>query len=276
MTAFDDLHQAINRATGGNSGTPKNIPIFKDSRVGASAAANTVAGRWTSLWLYNGNPSGGDVPTTVVAPTEATSGTFRQADPGGGRQQWLYGCSAFSPSQGVLKIYDRLLQIGGLDGTVTSAQTVGGTLTRNTGGIGNEIFVEINTAIGATGTTAVVNYTDQGGSASVSPAFTIGGTGFNEAQRLLPVPLAVGDYGVQGVTDIDLVASTTTAGNFGVIVAHHIATIHVGNTNSGGVRPLILEGAPVEIESSAALAFAWFANSTTPPQIYGHLFMAER
>ena len=63
---------------------------------------------------------------------------------------------------GILVLYDRLLHIGGLNATTTAAQTVGGSLSRYTGGAGNQIWVEIYTQIGTTATTITANYTNQG------------------------------------------------------------------------------------------------------------------
>lgn len=90
MGSIANLSDFINRATGGNSGTPQDITVFKAARVGGAAAPTPVVGRMISLWRYDGNPTAGAVPGAVpVAPTSATAGSIGQASPGGGRQQWL-------------------------------------------------------------------------------------------------------------------------------------------------------------------------------------------
>jgi hypothetical protein len=165
----------------------------------------------------------------------------------------------------MLLLYDRLLHNGGLSGTSTVAQTVGGTLTRNTGGVGNIIFLEIYTQVGATATTIEVSYTNQGGtSGQITPAISFGGTGLREAQRLIPVPLASGDTGVQAVASVDLVAGTGTGGNFGVTIARPIAYIPINIGGVGGWRDFVtgLPGIP-KLDAGSCLSLAFFSHDTT-------------
>jgi hypothetical protein len=277
MTALTDLSDIINRLTGGSSGTPEHIFFYKDARVGAAAAAATVAGRWTSLWEYNGNPSHGAVPPTSAAnPDNTTQGGLKQADPGGGREKWLLGMSATGLVAGVLVLYDRLLHISGLSGTNTSPQTVGGSLSRYTDGLGNFVFAEVYTQIGASSALITMSYTDQSDGASTSPATAIGNTGYREAQRAIILPLAAGDYGVKAVASVDLDVTTGTAGNFGVVIGHALATIPIPGAGIGSLRDF-LAGLPqmVEIQTDACLALLWLANTTTVPQIFGSAHMIE-
>ena len=281
MAALTDLSDVINRVTGGNNGTPEHIFWYRDARVGAAAAAATVAGRLTSLWQYDGQPSDGAVPpTTAAAPDDTTTGGLMQTDPGGGRQKWLLGGSASSLSAGTLFLYDRLLHISGLSGTVTTAQTVGGTLTRYTTGTaseGNQIFAEIYTQIGATGTTITASYTNQAGtSGKTTQATNFGATGFREAQRMIQLPLAAGDTGVQAVATTTVLATTGTAGNFGINIMRPLLTIPLAVVGTGSIRDLIA-GLPsiTEILTDACLFWGWLANGTTSPQVFGDIHMIE-
>jgi hypothetical protein len=268
MAALSDLSDVINRLTGGNSGTPEHIFQYVDSRVAAAAAAATVAGRYTSLFTYNTTRTTGVAPGAVAVPTNATPGGMIQTDPGGGRQKWLTQFSAASTQPGVLILYDRLLHISGLDGTNVGAQSVGGTLTRYTDGIGNQIWIEIYTQIGATSRTITAAYDDEGGNPSTSQAVAIGNTGLREAQRIIPLTLAAGDKGVTEVTSVTLSATTGTAGDFGVTVAHPLVQVECPWGASLGLRDL-LAGQPAlpEILTDACLALAWVAAGTTAPQI---------
>lgn len=277
MAALTDLSDCINRSTGGSSGTPETIWFYRDSRVDAAAATATVAGRVSSLWQYEGYPGGGAAPTTVANPTNATDGALPITDAGGGRTKWLLGITGASATAGTLILYDRLLHIGGLSGTTTTAQTVAGSLTRNTGGVGNQIWVEIYSTIGTTATTITASYTNQAGtSGRTTTATAIGGTGLREAQRIIPLPLASGDSGVQACASVTVLASTTTAGNFGVSIVKPIAIIPLSLLGCGSVRDFIagLPSVP-SIEAGSCLAFAWLANSTTAPQVYGSLHFIE-
>lgn len=281
MAALTDISDIINRLTGGNSGTPDHKWFWKDNRVGASAATAAVAHRLLSLWTYNGCPGAPVLgPGAVAAPDNTTNGSLKQADPGGGRQKWLLGMSAAANTAGTLILYDRLLHISGLNGTTITAQTVGGSLTRYTGAesAGNQIWIEIYTAIGSTGTTITANYTDQSGnSGQTTEAAIIGGTGYSEAQRFIPLQLADGDTGVQAVASVTLAASTLTAGNFGVTVVRPLATLSIGGIGYGNIVDSIskITGIP-EIKAGACLAFAFMPNSTTSPQILGSIHTIEK
>lgn len=278
MSALTDLSDIINRVTGGNSGMPEHLFFFKDARVAGAAAGATVAGRMTSLWQYAGQPSHGAVPAAVAVPTNTTDGALKQLNPAGGTQKWLLGMTGSASAAGTLYLYDRLLHNGGLSATVTAAQTVGGALTRNTGGVGNQIWVEIYTLIGTTATTITASYTNQSGVAGqVTQATAFGGTGLREAQRLIQLPLASGDTGVQSVQSVTVLATTATAGSFGVNIMKPITNIPLGIIGCGGVRDNIA-GLPgiIEIATGACLSFTWLANATVAPQVFGSLHMIEK
>jgi hypothetical protein len=278
MTALADLSDIVNRCTGGSSGTPELLFFYRDSRVGAGAAAATVAGRMTSLWRYEGSPAGGAAPGGVMNPNNTTDGGLKQANPGGGRQKWLIGATAVASASGTLILYDRLLSISGLSGTTTTAQTVGGSLTRYTGAasVGNMIMIEVYTAIGGTATTITAAYTDQDNNSATSTATGIGGTGLSEAQRAIVLPLATGGTGVRAVASVTLAASTGTAGNFGVNIIRPLLVIPVPISGAGVSRNLIAENpGPIEIQTGACLSFMFLANGTTAPQVFGTLSMIE-
>ena len=278
MPALTDLSDIINRVTGGADGTPEHLFFWKDARIGAAAAPALIAGRLASLWQYNGFPAGGAVPGAAAAPTNVTVGSLLQNNAGNNREKWLLGMVASSLSIGSIILYDRLLHNGGLSGTVITAQTVGGTLTRNTGGLGNQIWVEIYTAIGATATTITASYTNEAGaSGRTTIATAIGGTGFREATRIIPLPLAGGDRGVRSVASVTLAATTGTVGNFGVTIARPLAVIPMSIVGAGSVRDFI-SGLPsiIKIGSGACLVFAWMPNTTTAPQIFGSLHFVEK
>jgi hypothetical protein len=274
MAALTDLSDALNKLTGGASGTPEAIFPFKDGRVG-SAAAVTVAGRFSSLWQYNGaRPTHGDPPGgTARNPTRATNGAVGQADPGGGRQKWLTAMHAMGTTAlGTLIMFDRLADISGLVGNVNTPQSITGlSVTRYTGAesAGNEIWVEIFSAIGSTATTISASYTNQDGTAGRTTQLTaIGGTGLQEVQRFIRLPLQQGDTGVRSVESITLTATTGTAGDIGVVIARRLAIANIYGVGLGIVRDFITgHPGPPEIKTGAALFFAWLAASTTPPQL---------
>lgn len=267
----------VNRATGGNSGTPDPLFWHKTPRIAGAAATAPIAGRWCSLWQYDGCPSGGAVPTTVAIPDNTTTGGLKQVDPGGGRQKWALSGFVANVAAGTVMMYDRLLHIGGLSGTVTTAQTVGGTITRHTDGKGNIAWAEIYTAIGATATTITMSYTDQdGNSGNTSVATTFGGTNFNTATRMIMYPVASGDSGIQAIASTTVLATTATAGNFGVTMAHPLAFYEIGAAGDAGWRDWAtgLPGIP-EIETDACIAYAYLPQTTTAFDGCGLLYSQE-
>lgn len=271
FTSISDVIQAVS-----NYGEMR--AFYKDARVGAAAAVAPVAGQITSLWQYDGSPSDGAAPTTVAIPTNSTAGALKQANAGGGRQKYLMHVAAASGAAGTLILYDRLLHIGNLNGTTITAQTVGGSLTRYTAGVGNQIWAEIYTQIGSTGTTITASYTNQAGTpGQTTQAVTIGGTGYREAQRLLIMTPASGDSGVQAVATATLAASTLTAGAFGVNIIHQLSVVPLGVTACGSIRDHVagLPDFPL-VPANACLAWAWVSNATTVPQIYGTVQFAEK
>jgi hypothetical protein len=275
MAAITNLSDLVNRYTGGNSGTPESIWYHKIARHdGAAVTAVPIAGRPYSLWRYDGKPGPGAAPTTWANPDNTTAGGLKQTDPGGGRQKWLTGFIGTGLVAGTLMLYDRLGHNGNLDGTQTAAQAFTGTLTRYTDGIHNVMWYEIygntTTILGTTGTTMTVQYDAPEGNNKVSPAVTIGGTGFREGNQARFIPLASGDTGIIAVDNVDLVASTGTVGAFGITVAHPLAFAVVGAAGVGGWRDFAtgLPGLP-EIKTDACLGLLWFPATTTAPEVFG-------
>lgn len=293
MAAADpilDLSDLINLATGGGGGAPEQINFFKSGlQNGAAFGSAAVAGRLHSMWRWDGYPASAaqTAPTTATVCTNATDGAFKQTTPGTGKKKRLLGMVATGLVAGTIVLYDRLVHHGGHSATTTTAQTTnlpGGTpstpnLTRYTNGVGVEPWLEIYTIIGTTGTTITVNYVDQGDTVTTSQAITFGNTGFREQDRLLPVTLATGDYACKAVRNTDLVASTLTAGNYGITLAYPLVTLPIPVVGVGALwSSFLLPGGPLDLgtDSDACLAFAWFANGTTAPVLFGSSYFMEK
>jgi len=281
MAALTDLSDLVNRATGGNSGTPETHFFFKTPYTSGTAVTWT-SGLLYDFWLYDGFPSAGATPTTVAAPDNTSAGAIPFATPGGGRQKWLTQTAFTYPGSSeipMMMLYDRLLHIGGLDGTVTTAQTVGGTLTRNTGGVGNKIMVEVYSSVGTTARTITASYTNQDGTASrtteTAPIGATLGTLGNEVTGWVELPLQAGDIGVQSVQDVTLSASTGTAGDFGVTIIKPLLWMQTGDSFRAFDDPLSGVNLIPEIESGACLAFGGLVTSASEVPFFGMLSSVE-
>lgn len=279
-----DVSDLIYLTTGGGGGNPEQINITKSGLL-AGGAITWTAGKLHSLWRADGQPGGASatLPTTSVAPTNATAGSLQQGTPAAGcikRLLSFVGTAAFA---GTLILYDRLEEQGGLSATTTSAQTTNlptTALTRRTSGVGVEPWLEIYTAIGTTGTTVKCSYTNTAGTAGqVSPLVTFGGAGSDEVAKLIQLGLASGDKGVKAVASVTVTASTLTAGNFGVVLAYPLVALPIGFPGVGTLLPFFfLPGGPISLEANGtpALGMAWYANSTSVPQIRGMAYFMEK
>jgi hypothetical protein len=277
MAAITDLSDLINLQTGGGTAAPETVFWHKQARTAGAAGTAPIVGRPCSLWRYDGQPAAGAIPGAVSVPTRATQGALPFTNPGGAREKFMVQSWAAGLVAGTLVLYDRLLHIGGLSGTTATAQTVGGTLTRNTGGVGNMAWVEIYTLIGTTGSTVTMSYTNTTPtSGRTSTAVVIGGTNFREVSRVIPLPLQAGDLGIQAVASITM-ATTGTAGNIGVTIAKPIAYMPMAPAGGFGWRDFTtgLPGVP-EIDTDACLSLLWFPQTTTVPEFFGGYNMVEK
>lgn len=195
-----------------------NPPIdFQKTSLTVGATGNLM-----SLWTAPGGfPASGGAITTAAVPTQSTAGGLGAGRAAGASEQRILETLFRSSTRGYVIICDRLSHQGGLNATTTGAQTTNlptaALPARATGGDGVWAALEVYTQIGATGTTITCSYTNQAGTAGrTSPAVAFGGTGFREAGRFIPIPLASGDTGVRSVENVNIVATTGTAGAFGV------------------------------------------------------------
>jgi hypothetical protein len=288
MAAIADLSALVNRLTGGNSGTPENIFFFKNTTIAGTVDTWVANAGWYSFWKYDGFPGGGSNPGAAAVPTSATAGALPFTNPGGGRTKWLVqaGVTLGNPANlSVVMMYDRLLHISGLSGTDTGAQTVqsGGSpaLTRNTGGVGNQIWVEIYTQVGTTtGRTITASYTNQSGSSGrTTVAVPFGGTAnssSNEDNIMIRLPLQSGDTGVQAVASVTISATTGTAGNFGVTVVRPLCYLSSPGVNGRPPEDFTIgPGGIPSIDTDACLAFMGLPLSATEVAWHGMLATVE-
>lgn len=281
MAKIKNLSDLLNRMTGGNSGNGRNLWWFKDGRVGSAAAASPVANQWTSLWQYNGSPGHGAVPSTSPeSPDRNTAGSLQQPSLSASVQQWLLSAGLVGNSPGILRIYDRVAQVSGLNsnvGTLYSFSTLN-TDARYTEAesLKAQLFIEIYTQIGTAASPLDIEITDAlGNPDTVSASF--GGTGLREAQRMILVPVQQVLRGVRSVDSIQMTgAGTGTAGDYGLTIAVPIADLIINGTGLAEVTSYTRGNSGlIEIKDDACLAFAWYAFGTTVPVLQGFLNLVE-
>ena len=277
-----DLSDVLNRITGGGPSPAQHIFWWKNnfSSVG-SQPTNPVAGTFVSLFGLVGNPtpisSSATPPLTSTICDNTTTGSLYIAPPVSGKN-YLLGATGMSSNVSMLIYYDRLCHIAGLSGTVTTPQTVSSSINRYTGSacIGNRMYVDIISAVGTTVVKYNVTYINQDGNTAVSPSASIGGTGWRENASLLPVPFAQGDTGVTAVNSIILSGTTTTAGNFGVMIGRPLLQIGLGIVDCISLRDTLFGTDPIPtIEPNACIAQMAIASANTIPIYFGSIHVVE-
>lgn len=262
ITTPDQLIAALNSA--------QRLNFYKASMTAKAA------GTFQSLWTAAGFPAAGAAPGSAsgVAPTKATAGAWSFTNPPGGSHSYVVGAGASMATLGKLIVYDRLVHTSNLSGTVATAQTVNSaTLTRNTDGVGVELWAEVYSATGATAANLTVSYTNSAGmEGRVSPV-----VGFQVSPvsgQMIPIPLASGDGGVRSVQSVTLSASTGTAGNFGITLLSRLAEVPVTVANTG-VQFDWAALNMVRVPDDACLAFMVHCSATNTGAILGNLTLAQ-
>ena len=196
-----------------------------------ASIASQAAGSYVSMWRATGQPGQGAVPTTAAMCTTALTGAMvfaQQTAPA--TSYGAYMEVVTSNSAMTVEIHDRIAHMGGLNGTLTTAQTVGINLstllsTSNVGvRIGDANYSEVQwwlewyTATGATAAAATVAVTyDDGTSGNLTALSLVANrpAGFMVSLNALIPAASSGKY-IRAVNTVTLSVTTGTAGSFGV------------------------------------------------------------
>lgn len=238
----------------------------KSSRfvIDKASIASQAAGTFVSLWRATGQPGQGAIPSTAAVCDNTLTGAIgftQQVAPATSYGAWAN--AVCSNSAATLEIHDRLMHMGGLNGTLTTAQTVNLDVNANlaSGNIdkrkGDSNFSDIQwwlewyTATGSTAVTATVSVTyNDGTSGTLSAALAA----TRPASFMLPlnglIPAAAAGKYIRDVDSVRLSATTGAAGSFGVTATRPRMTM-----------PLLLAN-KMEIFDWAALGLPEVANSS--------------
>lgn len=196
-----------------------------------ASIASQAAGTYVSLWRATGQPGQGAIPAAAASCNNTLLGGMnftQQTNPATsyiGYMEVATGNAAMT-----LEIHDRIAHMGGLNGTLTTAQTVGIDLstllgTNNTSArIGDSNYQDVNwwlewyTATGATAVTATVNVTYDNGTTGNLTGLSLAATRPASFMASLnaQVPAAQSGLFIRHVNTVTLSATTGTAGSFGV------------------------------------------------------------
>lgn len=251
--------------------------------IDKASLSNTVAGQFHSLWRATGQPGQGAIPSAVANCNNTLTGGMQftqQTLPATTYAAYLE--AVCSNSAVTLELHDRLMHMGGLSGTVTTAQTVGIDLNGVTADnmaarIGDSNYsdcqwwLEWYTDTGSTAATATVAVTYNDGTTGSLTGISLAAT--RRASFLQPlnglIPSAAAGKFIRAVNTVTLSVTTGTAGNFGVTVTRPRVSLGcpvANNKWSADWASLPLS----EIPNSACLFPLIIAGSTTTGTIRGN------
>ena len=201
-----------------------------------ASIASQTASSFCSFWRGTGQPGQGAIPTTAAVCNDSLlgcTGFTQQTSPATSYFGLLEATS--SNASMTLEIHDRLMHMGGLSGTVTTAQTVNLDLDANLAtddldarkGDANysdvQWWLEWYTTTGASVVTATVNVTYNDGTSGNLTAQSLNSN--RPASLMIPlnwlIPAADSGKFIRDVNTVQLSATTGTAGNFGVTATRY-------------------------------------------------------
>jgi hypothetical protein len=213
FTGFASLSDLISEATAG--GKRQDSFVTKSGSLAVSAA-------WASLWNVGVFPAAGTAPSNIPGgsvPTNATTGSLKQTDPGGSDTLHLTTMQfQASTAPNTLLLYDRTFHAAAVQHNTTSNQAVSGVPTRyaTTTSPGVFAFPEITTVLGATAHNYTMTYTDQSGNtaeAAAAAAIIVSSAVTRIPLAQYFVPLNAGDTGLRTITNIACSAASTGVSN---------------------------------------------------------------
>ena len=241
-----------------------------------ASIASQTANSYCSLWRATGQPGQGAIPTVVATCNNTTVGTIgfnQQMSPSTSYGAYLE--IATGNAAMTMELHDRLANMGGLNGTLTTAQSVNLDLntllatdnidTRKGDANYSDVqwWLEWYTATGGTAVTATIVVTYNDGTTGNLSVLSLAAT--RPASHMIPlnslIPSAQSGKFIRGIVSVTLSATTGTAGNFGVTVTRPRMTLSSPFANFKFIADWAQLGLP-EIYNSSAI-FPIVLTSTT-------------
>ena len=245
--------------------------------IDKASIANAAAGQFHSLWRATGQPGQAAIPGAAARCTHALTGALQftqQTDPAKSYLAIFEGLCGNSAT--VLEIHDRLMHMGGLNGTLATAQTVDLDLNANlasdnlTERIGDSNFSDVTwwlewyTDTGGTAVTATVNVTYNDGTSGNLSAVSLAAT--RRASFMIPlnsyIPAADSGKYIRDVNTVQLSATTGAAGSFGVTATRYRAALYKPLANARFTADWAGLGLP-SVPNSSCLMLIQLAGTTS-------------
>lgn len=228
--------------------------------------SGVAGGAFFSYWRVTGQPGQGAIPGSTAVCDHNLVGALQFAQQTAPSTSYLAILDAALSAANTLEVHDRLCHMGGLNGTLTTAQPVamdlGALLATNnlSARIGDSNYSDVQWWLewyantGSTAVTATVNVTYNDGTTGNLSAISLAATrvaSFMQALNTFIPAAASGKY-IRGVNSVILSATTGTAGNFGVTATRYRAGMFTPVANARFTNDWAQLGLP-EISNSSCL-----------------------
>lgn len=250
--------------------------------IDKASLANAAAGQLHSLWRATGTPGQAAIPAAAALCNSALTGALgfsNQTAPATSYLGWV--AMACSNDAVTMEVHDRLGHMGGLSGTVATAQTVN--LDVSTAGLNVpserlgdanfsdvQWFAEWYTDTGSTAVTLTVNVTY--GDNSTGNLSTISLAATRRASFLIPllgyIPAADSGKKIKKINTCTLSATTGTAGSFGFTASRLRSVMPLPVANKAEIFDWAALGLP-EVPNDACLWLLQLASTTTTGTVRG-------
>lgn len=238
---------------------------------------NSVVGAFQSLWRATGQPGQGAIPTTAATCDNTLLGALQFTQQTAPATSYLGIFEGLAPFNAMtIEAHDRLMHMGGLNGTLTTSQTVNLDLFANIASDNLDVrkgdanysdvqwWMEWYTDTGATASNATINVTYNDGTSGDLALQAVGGT--VRASRMFPlnslIPAAAAGKYIRDINTVILSASTAAAGNFGFTATRYRAALFCPIANGRFTADWAGLGLP-EIPNESCLFPVVIAGSTT-------------
>lgn len=251
--------------------------------IDKASIANTAAGQYHSLWRATGQPGQGAIPGAAAVCDHTLTGAFSFAQQTAPATSYGGYMNALCSNNAVtVEIHDRLMHMGGLNGTLATAQTVSVDLNANLAtanldarkGDANfsdvQWWLEWYTDTGATAVTATVAVTYNDGTSGNLTGISLAAT--RRASLMISlngsIPAAAAGKFIRDVDSVTLSATTGTAGSFGVTATRPRMTMPLPLANFAQNFDWANLGLP-EIFNSSCLFGIQLAGTTSTGTVRG-------
>lgn len=257
--------------------------------VDKASISNAAANQFHSLWRATGQPGQGAIPTAAARCTNALAGAVPFTQQTAPATSYLAWAAMLCANAAVtLEIHDRLMHMGGLNGTLATAQTVDLDLFANLASDnlderkGGSDFADVSwwmewyADTGGTGVNVTVNVTFNDGTSNNLAGFSLGAT--RRASFMVPLNgfIQAADAGkfIRDINTVTLSATTGSAGNFGFTATRNRVTLPLLQANFG----VVFDWAQLnlaEVDNSSCLFLIQYASTTSTGIVRGQAKIAH-